>query len=90
MIERVLVDKNAVFLQTIVSVFTLETGFYCLLAIIMSKMHELSLIDSNLSSAEKIASALTKSGFEVITVSSESEGSSIADEVPFQCSGCQE
>lgn len=42
-------------------------------------MHKILLIDSDLASAKKIALALTKSGFEVITASSESEGLRLAN-----------
>jgi len=44
-------------------------------------MHKILLIDSNCASANKIASALTKSGFEVIIASSESEGLKLAEDV---------
>ena len=44
-------------------------------------MHKILVIDSDSSSAKRIASALTKSGFEVIIASSESEGLKLVDEV---------
>jgi len=44
-------------------------------------MHKILLIDSDSASTKRIALALTKSGFEVMIVSSESEGLKIADEV---------
>ena len=44
-------------------------------------MHKILLIDCDTASAKKIASALTKSGFEVIIASFESEWLQIADEV---------
>lgn len=44
-------------------------------------MHKILLIDSDSASAKKIALALTKSGFEVITASSESEGLKLAEDV---------
>jgi len=43
-------------------------------------MHKILLIDSDSASAEKTASALTKSGFEVMVALSEPEGLKIADE----------
>jgi len=44
-------------------------------------MHRILLIDKDPVSAKKIASALAKSGFEMIIASSESEGLSLIDEV---------
>jgi len=44
-------------------------------------MHKILPIDSTSASAKKIASALTKSGFEVIKASSESEGLKLAEDV---------
>ena len=44
-------------------------------------MRQILLIDSDSVSARKIASALAKSGFEMIIASSESEGLSLIDEV---------
>jgi len=44
-------------------------------------MYKVLVIDANIHSAQETASALTKSGFEVITASSEPGGLKIADEV---------
>jgi DNA-binding response OmpR family regulator len=44
-------------------------------------MHKILLIDSDSVSAKKIASALIKSGFEVIIASSEAEGLKLVDDV---------
>ena len=44
-------------------------------------MHKVLIINGNLSSTEKIASALTKSGFEVTNVATEREGLKLVDEL---------
>lgn len=43
-------------------------------------MHKVLIIDGDFSSAKKIASALAKSGFEVMAASSQSEGLKITDD----------
>ena len=44
-------------------------------------MHKVLVIDSSLTSAESLTSALSKSGFEVVLASSELEGFRVGDEI---------